>query len=945
MKQRVRAVVVPALLTCCLALWAPAQVRAETETEGGPVTPAQAEKRAGIMAMDLREMVREDDARIRNISNELAALGAPVVPTLFDLLSDPVPTVRRAAAMALGQLQPPEALASLVAALGDEDVSVTVAAIGALAHYDDPWAVRALVRWLAHPSPLVQASIIEVLGQRPKAAIHNVIRHQLKSPPAGVGPGPFVAALGRFPDSKTQRELIAALDDPALAPYGVRGLAFFGPKAARDMGKWLSRNAVAHPSVATDVAGVMVGFGGAGDKEIGKVLGKMPIDLQRAIMRGLVAADPDAGARRVTALARHSSIDSRVVALEMMPSIPGADPRPSLKDNLRHRDARVPVLAAHAVVGPQRDTILERLLITRYRELARHRRAENAPARQAILRALGRIGADESVAELVQAIGHDDEVAPALEGLGMLGERAIGPLLFVIKTGDPVRTPLAVQALATAGPHAVAPLVRLLLHRSRDVRNVARRALAEIGTTDIVGDLVELIKDEQTAGREQLLVLLGALYGDEAYAALKMFARSNSEHGIRLAAVRVLSQQDDPRVLPVLRTVAEKDVHNAVRNLAVKALLWQDDVEAVPLLVKMIEYEKDFIRTTCAQALGYLGSPADVMLLVPRLSTPRDQVKTAVRNALRRITFRPRLVKAEQFEDWADEHAERVERFAPVKAGEMTLADGTVMHYWLGGRGRPLLMLPGGPDLSHRYLRPATDRLMDSRLLVYVDLPGRGESTAPTEEGVSLGIEHDVASVATMLARLNFRQIDVYGHGWGAMVAARLADKHPKLVSRLVLDNTPKPTLAGWVAMQDVAVQRIPEPWSLDLEELHADRSRWRPDVLHRTTMVAILTGSMAHPAPLLNLHRKLDGRAAVAGAILAPMGAFDLTALYARLSKPTLLIHGHSSPLDADTRAWRDALAEANDSVSVVDLEASGFVPFYENGPAWEDAISGFLK
>ena len=284
--RTVHTVLTPAILISCLALAAPAEVRAETA--GAPITPAQASKRAGIMAMDLREMVQLDDVRVGNIAGELAALGAPVVPTLFDLLSDPVPVVRRAAAMALGQLRPAEALASLVAALGDEDEAVVIAAVEALAHYDDPWAVRALVRWLAHPAPLVQVAIIEVLGKRPKASIHNVIRHQLKSPPAGVGPGPFLAALGRFPDRKTQRELIAALDDDALAPFGVRGLEFYGAKASKDMAKWLSRNAKARPEVAAEVARVLVSFRGAGDKQLAKVLAKMPLDLQRVIVRGLL---------------------------------------------------------------------------------------------------------------------------------------------------------------------------------------------------------------------------------------------------------------------------------------------------------------------------------------------------------------------------------------------------------------------------------------------------------------------------------------------------------------------------------------------------------------------------------------------------------------------------------------------------------------------------------
>ena len=943
MKHLVRAMTLACAVTVGAAsLFAPG-ISLAAEEARPELGPREAAERAAIMAMDLRELVGPDDKRIENVANELAALGAPVVPSLLDLLTDPVAAVRRAAVMALGALRPAEALAPMVARLGDEEPSVTVAAARSLGGFDDEWATRALVRWLAHPHPDVQRAILRVLGTRPSQAIHGIIRHQLESPPAGVGPGPFLAALGRFPDRKTQRELIATLSDVELAPWAIKGLAFLGSKAARDAAQWLRKNAASRPDTASGVAQVLVGFGAAGDKALAKVLPGMPLELKREIVGWLVAADEDAGARRVTALARHKDAGLRLVALERMPHIPGADPRPSVKENLRHKDGRVRVLAADAVVG-QRDHQLERILITRYREVARGRSADNIGERAAILLALGRVGQDEAVAELVQAIGHDDEAGTALQALGRIGEPSIGSLLFVIKTGDPVRTPLAVQALASAGPAAVAPLLRLLTHRSRDVRNVARRALRDIRPGSVVPDIVELIKDESTPGREQLLALLGELYGDETYAALKMFARSSSEHGIRLAAVRVLSQQADPRVLPVLRTVAEKDINNAVRHLAVRALLWQHDREAVPLLIKILEYDKDFIRKSAAQALGYLASPADVPDIVPKLSTPRDEILTAVRDGLRRITFMPRLVKAEQFDAWADEFGEREEVFASLKAGEMTLGDGTVLHYWLGGRGRPMLVLPGGPDLSHRYLRPAMDRLMEDRLLVYVDLPGRGESPGPTAEGAQIGVEHDVASVAVMLARLNLRDIDVYGHGWGSLVAVRLADKHPKLVHRVVLDNTPMPTLDGWVSRHELATERIPEPWSLDLPDLDADRALWQPLVLHRTAALAMLTGSLARPAVLVDVWRKLDGRPEVQGAILAPMGNFDLTAVFARITKPTLILHGPMSPLDPAAREWRDTLARDNENVRVIDLEGVGLLPFYENPEGWEEAVSSFL-
>ena len=61
-----------------------------------------------------------------------------------------------------------------------------------------------------------------------------------------------------------------------------------------------------------------------------------------------------------------------------------------------------------------------------------------------------------------------------------------------------------------------------------------------------------------------------------------------------------------------------------------------------------------------------------------------------------------------------------------------------------------LLVIGGGPDLAHTYLRPGLDPLEDDHMLVYVDLPGRGQSVAAE---ASFG--GDVEALVTLMATLN----------------------------------------------------------------------------------------------------------------------------------------------------------------------------------------------
>jgi proline iminopeptidase len=599
------------------------------------------------------------------------------------------------------------------------------------------------------------------------------------------------------------------------------------------------------------------------------------------------------------------------------------------------------------VVGERgRDQVIERAVINRYRDLARRRSKVNREERNRLIATLGRVGKDQGVSELIQAIGQDDEMQVAMRSLGASGGRAVGALLFVIKTGDPVRTPLAVAALAEAGTEALGPLLKLLVHRSRDVRYTARKAVAEMGITEAVPAIAELINAPSTPGRAQLLALLGHLWCPDSFEALDTAARSHHDHDMRLAAVRVLSQQTGRQALQTLRAVARTDGNNEVRHLAIQALIWQGDKASVPTFLRMLATERDFIRFTLAQGLGYMAGPAVIPELIERMDTPRNDIIAAIRDTIRRISYRADLKTNAQFADWHDDWEDR--RPPPpmgLQASHLTLGDGTQMHYWIGGQGDPLLILHDGPDLTHEYIVQYFSTLARDFTLLFVDLPGRGRSSRPTDGKSQLGVEHDAQSVATLLVRINLRGIRVYGHGWGGFVAVRLADKYPKLVSKIVLDNVPEPTLAGWSSLADISAGRVPHPWSEDLALFTASRQGFNPAVRDQFMTVALMTGGLGRPSVLLDVAPLLGRDPALRRTILGAMGDFDLRPVFDRIAKPTLLLYGTKSPLTEEAIAWRDRLDSENGNVSKFILVGTGYLPGYEYPGPWAKLIRQFLR
>jgi len=132
------------------------------------------------------------------------------------------------------------------------------------------------------------------------------------------------------------------------------------------------------------------------------------------------------------------------------------------------------------------------------------------------------------------------------------------------------------------------------------------------------------------------------------------------------------------------------------------------------------------------------------------------------------------------------------------------------------GRGRPVIVLHGGPDFDHSYLLPELDRLADSFHLIYYDQRGRGSSAEQVlPEDVSLA--SDVEDLDLVIRHFRLDSAVVLGHSWGAVLALEYARRHPDRVSHLILMN-PAP-----VSASDVAVLR-----KAYLEKLGAEMDRQR---------------------------------------------------------------------------------------------------------------------
>jgi len=260
-----------------------------------------------------------------------------------------------------------------------------------------------------------------------------------------------------------------------------------------------------------------------------------------------------------------------------------------------------------------------------------------------------------------------------------------------------------------------------------------------------------------------------------------------------------------------------------------------------------------------------------------------------------------------------------------------------------GPRERVLLVIHGGPDWDHTYLRQPLAQLGHRYRLVMPDLRGCGRSTTRLASD-QYTPDAVVTDLAALLDKLAVDVADVLGFSYGGLLAQRLVLAIPHRVGRLIIASSsiypvPADAFAGW-AERDARLAAVTAVWSdphLSGAELvraaaltQAPADLWRTDkldgYLHRLTQVRF-TGEWVKPWQ--------------AGILPPALPAASAHAL-ARLGIPLLLLHGAQDMTFPASLAVR-AAAELPNAQAVI-LADAGHMAHIDQRSQWLDTIDGFL-
>lgn len=109
--------------------------------------------------------------------------------------------------------------------------------------------------------------------------------------------------------------------------------------------------------------------------------------------------------------------------------------------------------------------------------------------------------------------------------------------------------------------------------------------------------------------------------------------------------------------------------------------------------------------------------------------------------------------------------------------------NGTRVHYVMGGKGEPIVLLHGWPKTWYKW-RKVMPALAERHTVIVPDLPGLGDSSPSTTGYDKQAIAQ---TIYQLVNQLGFQQINLVGHDIGGMVAYAYAATHPENIRKLVL--------------------------------------------------------------------------------------------------------------------------------------------------------------
>ena len=264
------------------------------------------------------------------------------------------------------------------------------------------------------------------------------------------------------------------------------------------------------------------------------------------------------------------------------------------------------------------------------------------------------------------------------------------------------------------------------------------------------------------------------------------------------------------------------------------------------------------------------------------------------------------------------------------------------------GKGKPLIVIHGGPGISQDYLLPGMYNLAENNRVIFYDQRGCGQSTSEISED-SISMESFVNDIEAIRKFLDVDKISILGHSWGGFVAMQYAIAFENHLDKLILSNSAPATSEGYALFGQEYMRRM-LPYQDPLDKmikttgfLEAD-----PDVVEQFYRLIFRQYCyIPEKADLLNLRMTseatLNGRKVSEILRKKVLGKpFDLNSDLKALKVSALILHGDYDPIPVITaKGVHDHIFKSK----FILMKNCGHFPYVEDPVNYFEHIKEFLN
>ncbi|OJT06638.1 L-amino acid amidase [Trametes pubescens] len=255
----------------------------------------------------------------------------------------------------------------------------------------------------------------------------------------------------------------------------------------------------------------------------------------------------------------------------------------------------------------------------------------------------------------------------------------------------------------------------------------------------------------------------------------------------------------------------------------------------------------------------------------------------------------------------------------------------------------PVIVIHGGPGLSHDYLLPLADLADQSFPVILYDQLGNARSThLPDKPSTFWTIDLFLDELDNLLTHFGIQDAyHIVGHSWGGMMASELVvRRQPPGLKRLVITDSPA-DVSMWGKSFMELLSKFPQAVKDAIAKGFEDREAYWNALLE----VYAVHGCRAKPFPkdleysLLQVYGEGADRTVDEAPILTKWTVVDRLHL---VQVPTLVINGrYDIAQDWVTKPFADNIPNA----TWVTFEDSSHTPFWEERERYMRVLSEFLQ